>query len=120
MASPQLAFALYYLRPPRCNCSETMTTPTTTPPADSDRSDSSLLRRFVDAPFRTDTYAKMLYLLVAFPLGITYFVLIVTGLSIGITTSPLLVGLPILDAVIAGITVLGALEARLTSKLLGI
>jgi hypothetical protein len=62
----------------------------------------------------------MLYLLVAFPLGITYFVLIVTGLSIGITTSPLLVGLPILVAVIAGITVLGALEAQLASRLLDI
>jgi hypothetical protein len=79
-----------------------------------------VLRRFVGAPFRTDTYANLLYVLLAFPLGIAYLVLIVTGLSIGITTSPLLVGIPILVAVIAGIAVLGALEARLASRLLDI
>jgi hypothetical protein len=97
-----------------------MTPSRTTPPADSNRLGSGALKRFIGAPFRTDTYANLLYLLCAFPLGVAYLVLVVTGFSIGIATSPLLVGIPILVAVIAGTAVLGALEAQLTSRLLGI
>jgi len=79
-----------------------------------------VLRRFVGAPLRADTYAKLLYVLLAFPLGIAYFTIVVTGLSFGIGASVTLLGLPVLVLTIAGVTVLGTVEARLASGLLDI
>lgn len=97
-----------------------MTSPATTTATESSRSDDRLLRRFVGVPFRTDTYAKLLYVLLAFPLGVAYFTLVVAGLSVGISTSLLLIGLPILVFTFLGVTFLGAVEARLASGLIGI
>jgi signal transduction histidine kinase len=42
------------------------------------------------------TYLNLLYLLGAFPLGITYFILLVTGLSVGVGTLIIWIGIPIL------------------------
>ncbi|CCQ35691.1 uncharacterized protein Nmlp_1489 [Natronomonas moolapensis 8.8.11] len=83
-------------------------------------SDGRPLRRFAGAPFRTETYAKLLYLLLAFPLGVTYFVFLAVGLSVGVGTSLLLVGVPVVVLTVVGVAFLGAVEARLTSGLLGI
>lgn len=88
--------------------------------ADPDRPGRGLLRRFVGAPFRTDTYAKLLYLLAAFPLGVGYFVVLAVGLSFGIGASITLLGLPVLVLTVAGVAFLGAVEARLAAGLLGI
>ncbi|HLV99869.1 MAG TPA: sensor domain-containing protein [Ktedonobacterales bacterium] len=42
------------------------------------------------------TYLNLLYLLGAFPLGLTYFILLVVGLSVGVGTLVVWVGIPIL------------------------
>jgi hypothetical protein len=88
--------------------------------ADPDRPNGGPLRRFLGAPFRTDTYARLLYLLAAFPLGIAYFVVVAVGFSFGIGASITLLGLPVLVLTVAGVAVFGAVEARLAAGLLGI
>ena len=85
-----------------------------------DAPDDGHLRRFVGAPFRPETYAKLLYLLLAFPLGIAYLVFLTVGLSVGVGTSLLLVGVPVFVLTVVGIAFLGAVEARLASGLLGV
>ncbi len=42
------------------------------------------------------TYLNILYLLMSFPLGIFYFVALITGISVGISTALIWIGLPIL------------------------
>jgi two-component system, OmpR family, phosphate regulon sensor histidine kinase PhoR len=42
------------------------------------------------------TYLNLLYLLAAFPLGITYFIVLITGLSFGISTLIIWIGIPAL------------------------
>ncbi|HEU5199786.1 MAG TPA: sensor domain-containing protein, partial [Ktedonobacterales bacterium] len=42
------------------------------------------------------TYLNILYLLMSFPLGIFYFVALITGISVGMSTVIIWIGLPIL------------------------
>lgn len=49
---------------------------------------------------RPGTYGNMLYLLLAFPLGLIYFVLLTTGISLGIGLYLIVVGLPLLVTVL--------------------
>src|ERR1051326_2452434 len=42
------------------------------------------------------TYLNLLYLLSAFPLGMVYFILLVTGISVGLGTLIIWIGIPIL------------------------
>ena len=51
---------------------------------------------------RPQTYINILYLLISFPLGIAYFVFLVTGLSVGFGLLVIWVGVPILALVLAG------------------
>jgi len=53
------------------------------------------------------------YLLTRFPLGIAYFTVFVTGLSLGLSLVPLLVGIPILGGVLALGGYVGTAEAWL-------
>lgn len=66
------------------------------------------------------TYRKLLYLLLSFPLGTSYFVLIVTGLSLGFGLIITLVGIPILVGVLAACYGLAAVERRLAIGLLDV
>ncbi len=52
--------------------------------------------RFFRVVVSGQAYLNLLYLLVAFPLGILYFVLLVSGLSVGIPLLIIWVGIPIL------------------------
>lgn len=78
------------------------------------------LRRAVGAPLRVQTYTNLAYLLLAFPLGIIYFVGFVTGTAVGIGLLITLVGLPILVATLAATSMAAAVEARLASGLVGV
>ncbi|GER87484.1 hypothetical protein KDW_16460 [Dictyobacter vulcani] len=49
------------------------------------------------------TLGNMLYLLLAFPLGLIYFVLMVVGLSVGASTLIIWIGLPILLLTMIGL-----------------
>ncbi len=53
--------------------------------------------------FRPQTYLNLLYLLLAFPLGLAYFVFLVTGLSLGFGLIITLAGIPILVLMLVAI-----------------
>ena len=56
------------------------------------------------------TYLNLLYLLLSFPLGIAYFVFLITGLSLGAGLLVIFVGVPILIGVLFACQGLGAFE----------
>jgi len=66
--------------------------------------------RFFRVMVSGQAYLKNLYLLVAFPLGVFYFVFLVTGLSLGFSLSIIWVGIPILVLVGAGWWALASFE----------
>lgn len=59
-------------------------------------------RRFFGAPFRLRTYTNLLYLLLAFPLGLAYFIFLAVGLTAGFGLTIVWIGLPLLALVFAG------------------
>ena len=77
------------------------------------------LARFFLAPFRLRTYANLLYLALAFPLGLIYFVFLISGLAVGVGLTIVWVGLLVLALVLAGSWGLAALERLLAIHLLG-
>ncbi|WP_435118530.1 sensor domain-containing protein [Halolamina sp. C58] len=78
------------------------------------------LRSVLAAPVRPQTYLNLASLVLAFPLGLVYFVCVTVGLALGVGLSFVLVGLPLLAAVVAGSVVVAAFERRLTAWLLGV
>jgi Putative sensor len=64
------------------------------------------------------TYSNILYLLLSFPLGTIYFVILTIGLSLGVSTIIIWIGLPILLLTIAAIWGMAALERELAVQLL--
>jgi hypothetical protein len=64
------------------------------------------------------TYLNLLYLLLAFPLGIAYFVFLVTGLSLGAGLLVIFVGIPILIGVLFACLGLGAFERLMAGSML--
>lgn len=75
--------------------------------------------RFVCAPIEARSYANLLFLALAFPLGLTYFIFLVVGLSLGFGLLIIWVGVPILALVVAGSWLFAAMERRLAIHLLG-
>ncbi|MEA2605010.1 MAG: hypothetical protein QOF89_6002 [Acidobacteriota bacterium] len=80
---------------------------------------SDALARFFRAPFRLQTYANLLYLALAFPLGLAYFIFLTVGLPLGYALTFIWIGIPILGLVFAGSWWMSALERRLAIGLLG-
>ncbi len=72
---------------------------------------------FFDVIARPRTWRSIGYLLLAFPLGIFYFVFLVTGLSLGFGLFITLLGIPVLVGVLATSYGLGEFE-RVTTNLL--
>jgi hypothetical protein len=79
----------------------------------------NLLVRFFTAPIEVRTYTNLLYLTLAFPLGLFYFIFLVVGLVTGFALTIIWVGLPILAVVFASSFGMAALERRLAIHLLG-
>ncbi|HEV7672827.1 MAG TPA: sensor domain-containing protein [Thermoanaerobaculia bacterium] len=75
--------------------------------------------RFLTAPLRARSYTNLLYLALAFPLGLAYFIFLVTGLSLGLGLTIIWIGLPILAAVFLGSFGLSLFERQLAIRLLG-
>jgi hypothetical protein len=67
---------------------------------------------------QAQTYLNILYLLLAFPLGIFYFVFLVTGLSVGLSLIIIWIGIPILLLVLIGWWGMAAFERELAIRLL--
>jgi len=66
------------------------------------------------------TWRNLLYLFLSFPLGLVYFVLTVTLLSVGVGTIVIVVGIPILVVTFALVRGFVAAERALLWKLLGV
>jgi signal transduction histidine kinase len=77
------------------------------------------VRRFLLAPFRPSTYKRAVYLLLALPLGIAYLVVLITGISVGLSLVVIWVGLPILVATLLAWRFAAGFERVLARRLLG-
>jgi hypothetical protein len=72
------------------------------------------------APFgRSLTYRRIAYLLLAFPLGLAYFILLVVALSVGAGLAVTLIGLPILALTLYAWRRVASFERWLIGRLLG-
>jgi hypothetical protein len=80
--------------------------------------DTNPLERLYGVFAKPQTYLNLLYLLLAFPLGLAYFVFLVTGLSLGVGLLILWVGLLILAGVLALCWPLALFERQLAISLL--
>jgi hypothetical protein len=86
----------------------------------SNTSDGSVLGDVFGVVVSTQGYKNLAYLLLAFPLGLFYFVFLSVGLSLGIGLSVLFVGLFILFATVSGLRVVAAFERTLANSLLDV
>lgn len=75
---------------------------------------------FVGVPTRIQTYRNLLYLVLAFPLGLAYLLVLATGFSLGAGLAITVVGVPILLATLAAARLLANVEAELANRLLGV
>jgi signal transduction histidine kinase len=69
--------------------------------------------------WRARTYAAALYLLLALPIGIIAFVLLVVGMAAGVGLSVVWIGVPILLGTLAASRAFAAFDRRLANRLLG-
>ena len=70
-------------------------------------------------PTRARTWLNVLYLLLAFPLGLLYFVFLIIGGSLGLGFALLWVGVPLLVITVGAWWIFAALERLLARALLG-
>jgi hypothetical protein len=77
------------------------------------------LRHFLAAPFRPRTYGNLLYLMLALPLGLAYFVFLSVGLTAGFGLTLIWIGIPLLALVFAGTWAFAAFERQAAIHLLG-
>lgn len=69
---------------------------------------------------KNSTAGKFVFLFLAFPFGLLYFLITVIGLSVGLGTVIIWIGLPILFAILALLHGMAEVERRMVSNLLGI
>jgi len=79
----------------------------------------SALTRFFGVVVRPQTWLGILFHILAFPLGLFYFVFLVTGLSVGVGLVVVWVGIPILLVVAGAWWLFGAFERLQAQYLLG-
>jgi hypothetical protein len=75
--------------------------------------------RFFGVAIQPRTCCNLAYLLLAFPLGVAYFVMLVTGFSLGVGLAVTLLGVPIILVTLVAVRACAALERMLTNALLG-
>ncbi len=75
---------------------------------------------FFGVVVRAQSYRNFAYLALSFPLGLGYFIFLVTGLSVGVSLIIIWVGIPILLLTLAGWWVMGMFERQLVIRLLGV
>lgn len=79
---------------------------------------AGFLKGYFGVVAREETYLNLIYLLLAFPLGTVFFTCLVMGLSVGIGTVIVWVGIPILLAVLAASWGLAIFERTLAISML--
>jgi len=87
----------------------------TTPETAARNSASDIVRPLADA----QTYKNLLYLLLAFPLGMAYYVVLMLGFTLGVGLSILGIGLGILLGTVLGLRYIASFERWLANTLLG-
>ncbi len=80
---------------------------------------SRWLSRFFGVVAQSRTWLNMVYLWLAFPLGLFYFVFLTVGLSLGVSLVVVWVGIPILLVVVGAWWLFGAFERAQAEYLLG-
>jgi hypothetical protein len=78
-----------------------------------------VLTQLFGAPFRLRTYTNLLYLMLAFPLGLAYFVFLAVGLAAGFGLTLVWIGIPLLALVFAGSWAFATFERQMAIHLLG-
>jgi signal transduction histidine kinase len=76
--------------------------------------------RFAGVALRAQTWLNVSYLLIAFPTGLAYFIVLAIGSSVGAGLAVLVVGLGILLATLAASRGMAAIERALARGLLGV
>ena len=84
------------------------------------QNESSALARFFGVYADARAWGSMLYMLIAFVTGIIYFVWAVTGLSLSVSFSIFIFGLPFAILFLLSVRGLALIEGRLVEALLGI
>ncbi len=84
------------------------------------RESKSLIRRITGVYAEGRTYKNMLYLFLMFPLGILYFVYIITGFSVSMGLLVTFIGIPLLILFLLSFGGIAWFQGRLTEVLLGI
>lgn len=79
----------------------------------------NIFSRFFGVIVSGKTYRNLLYLFLAFPLGLMYFLFLVIGFSVGFATLIVLVGVALLALVVAGWWGFANLERQMANHLLG-
>lgn len=69
---------------------------------------------------RPQTYRNLCYLVLMFPLGVAYFVLLSVGIPLGLGLVTVLVGIPVLVLLLAFVVRLAGVERTLVGSLLGV
>lgn len=88
-------------------------------PADgSTPSESGWFASTVGIVFDVRTYSNLLYLLVAFPLGLLYYLFVGFGLTFGLVLTVVLIGIVVLAATVGLVRLFAELERRLANALL--
>jgi hypothetical protein len=80
--------------------------------------DGNLLERMYGVLIKPQTYINLLYLLLAFPLGIAYFTFLVTGFALGLGLLVVWVGFLILAGVLAFCWLLTLFERQMATVML--
>jgi hypothetical protein len=83
------------------------------------RSAVGTLRAVLGPVLDPQTYRNIAYLVLAFPLGMLYYVALAFGFSFGIALSIVIVGFGILLGTVVGVRYVAAFERRLANRLLG-
>ncbi len=83
------------------------------------RKRSSLLGRFFGVAADPRTYASLFYMLLALATGIFYFTWVVTGISLSLGLSVLIIGIPFAILFFGSVHVLALVEGRLVEVMLG-
>jgi uncharacterized membrane protein len=88
-------------------------------PAPASEAPSTPARQALNVFVDGRAYASIFYLLLSFVTGIIYFVWVVTGLSLSLALSPLIVGIPFFGLFLLSTLTLALLEGRLIEALTG-
>lgn len=78
------------------------------------------IRRLVQSTLDARTYSRILYLLLALPLGVAEFAFLVTAISFGFSTAVTLIGIPVLVGAVYAWRWLAELERRVIGRLTGV